>query len=151
MENNQIYRDRWTGQYASFLDREINMSAADLPQTFEQIVSLYQEYNILPCQINGYNLELKHGNKRYGDKLNGNLCFLKVGSRSYASIRPTLCYQDNSDLLHTHKLVWDIMNEKSHTSIATSMGKTYLLPNGRKISNFQEVTKVRSNNLISKF
>ena len=135
------------GLFSSNRQISYHMAEKDLPETTELLIDLYQKYNILPREIGGYDLTLMRNHKSRGDQLNDGLCFIKVGSRRYASVRPMLCYQDNKSLLFKHRLIWDIISGKSHTAIATALGQTYNLPNGRKISKFESATRTRSNQI----
>ena len=142
MEKQKEFVRDSNGQFSSNMQRSYHMSEADFPANTEALIDMYQSYGILPQVIDGYNLNIIRGHKRHGDSLNDGLCFIKSGSRLYASVRPMLCYQDKKSLLFKHRLIWDIMSGKSHTAIATALGQTYNL-RGRKISNFQTVTKTR--------
>ena len=87
-------------------------SSKTIPETTEALIFFYQDIGILPVECGGCELDLMVDNEYYGDRLNANLTFKKIGCPTsmtrYKSIRPILGHQDKLSMLQVHSILLEI-------------------------------------------
>ena len=128
--------------------REVATTPSHLPTTNLDTIRLYQEYGILPDNKYGYPLQLKQSSSGVGDVINDGFTFYCAGDRQYSTIRPQLNFQDKLDLVKDHAILYDLLNNVSHSTIAKHHGWYYYYPNGSKGLNNHPIKKRRRNSFF---
>ena len=125
----------------------------DVPTTLEDLVALYQEYEILPREKDGYKLKLVGPEvaKSRGDKINDGYKFQMVGKTSdprFVSIRPVLLRNSKNHILTDFWRIYELALDTPHNIIAEKHGLVHdVFPvdgEAYKDVNYAPITRLRA-------
>jgi len=126
--------------------RNVGTSVVDLPKTTYQTIKFYQKKKILPSTFHhSIVLKLEKTPGRRGDKTNDGYTFYVPTTKEYPSIRPILNFQDKLSLVENHKIIYELLLQNSHVSIAQRKGWKYFHESTPYSYNNAPIKRIRSN------
>lgn len=132
----ELFSREKNGRFRSIYPSTTHISESQLPTTIKEVVSLWQQYDILPQVINGKQLDVRTS-KRNGNKFNENLAFKLLGGKTsrYRSIVPPLISNAKISILEINNYFYEFSLDSQIVAIATKKGfvKTLFKPNGEMV------------------